>query len=65
LHFEIDVFEIVTLLFFYSFFKWLFRFGVLVLIAKVLGGLKERGAGKIAEFQEQLRPKVSEENQGE
>lgn len=51
---EIPTIEILTILFFATFFKWLFRFGILVVLGKLLSNLKEKGSTSLKEFQEKM-----------
>lgn len=55
MHIEIDIFEIITLLFFLTFFKWLFRFIIIALIGKLVSNLKEKGSNSLKEFQENMK----------
>lgn len=57
---NLPVFEIITILFFMSLFKWLFRFGIMILIVKVMNSLKERGKESLKEFQENIKGKEEE-----
>lgn len=54
MHVEIDVFEIILLVFFYFFFKWSFRLVILVVIGRLIGQLKEKGEEKLNEVRDRF-----------
>lgn len=54
MHIELDVFEILVLIFSVYAFKWLFRLIVLGLIAKVVGDIKNKAKGAIEDVQRQF-----------
>lgn len=55
MHIEIDTLEISYIIFCFFFFKWLFRFGVIGLLVKLISSLKDKGAGVIKEFEEKIK----------
>lgn len=52
---NLPVFEIVTIMFFYFFFRWFFRFGVIALLVKMISILKDKGKDSLKEFEEKLK----------
>lgn len=47
MHIELDVMELIFLLFFSYLFKWLFRGLFMLMIIKVLGTIKKKGVEEI------------------
>jgi hypothetical protein len=60
-HIEIDVMEMVVLIFFYCFFKWLFRGIIVIFFIKLVDLVKRKGEAKIGEIKEKFNPKTDSE----
>lgn len=52
---NLPVFEIITILFFLSAFKWLFRGLVLFVVAKVIAGVKQKAEDTVKEHLSTLK----------
>lgn len=61
MHIEIDVMELIVLIFFYTLFKWLFRGVIVILFIRVLEGIKRKGQESI----ETIKNKFSSANDNE
>lgn len=54
MHIELDVLEIVTIIFSVYAFKWLFRLVLLAVVAKVINEAKNKAKGAIEDVQRQF-----------
>lgn len=54
MHIELDVFEIVTVIFSVYAFKWLFRLVLLGVITKLISEMKNKAKGAIEDVQRQF-----------
>jgi hypothetical protein len=60
-HIEIDVMEMIVLIFFYCFFKWLFRGIIVIFFIKLIDLVKRKGEAKIGEIKSKFTPKDDNE----
>jgi hypothetical protein len=56
-HIEIDVVEIIVLIFFYTLFKWLFRGIIIVVVIKAINLVKKKGLEQIEGIKNQFNSK--------
>lgn len=57
MHIEVDIWEIVFLIFSYTFFKWMFRGVIVVFVLKVITAIQKKGAEKIEGIKQQFYKK--------